>query len=391
MMKLFHYGIILCLKKSLDIFLDTLPIKNTTMDKLKDANMIQIWRVLMSVLVVSVFAGVAMQLSTILSFNPGASLIHPGSRIVNALSSILPHVNTNGIAGHRARVSGQDGKVRLDREVILYLKDQYGKALNNPKVQVQAIEEIQQLLETEYPRNYQEKMGEAIKLVFPDNTEQLMKMVSKVARYDLWLKGALATQLIKGAQEQETIIRSKRSEIFGPDAEKIWPDNQRAETISKVLKGLNKVRGASLKQKLDFLHDTIHQEYASDADAYIKAHQQELMEGFFRLESVQSDLKRMQPQERRQNLRAIRQAFGMDESALAHWDALEKARDARWETGLSYMKDRQEVMDSVPGELRETVLNELRRKYFGSEAATVAGEEKAGYFRFKVKRVYGLR
>ena len=47
-------------------------------------------------------------------------------------------------------------------------------------------------------------------------------------------------------------------------------------------------------------------------------------------------------------------------------------------------------MDSVPGELRVIVLNELRQKYFGNEAATVAGEEKAGYFRFKVKRLYGL-
>ena len=54
------------------------------------------------------------------------------------------------------------------------------------------------------------------------------------------------------------------------------------------------------------------------------------------------------------------------------------------------MKDRQQVMDSVPLELREIVLDELRQKYFGNEAATVAGEEKAGYFRFKVKRLYGM-
>ena len=128
----------------------------------------------------------------------------------------------------------------------------------------------------------------------------------------------------------------------------------------------------------------------SDADAYIREHQQDLLESFFKLESVQSDLKRMQPQERRQNLRAIRKAFGMEESTLAHWDTLEKVRDERWEKGKLYMRDRQQVMDSVPKELREIVLNELRQKYFGNEAATVAGEEKAGYFRFKVKRLYGL-
>ena len=367
-----------------------LPINNSDMDKVKTDGMIQLWSVLLTVLAVSVFTGVVMQLGTVFSFNSRASLIHPGSGIGNAVSPILPDAGTKGIAGHRARVSGHDGKVRLDKEVVSYLKDKYGKGLNSPKVQVQAIEEIQQLLESQYPQNYQEKMGEAIKLVFPDNTDQLMKMSSKVARYDMWLKGAWATLLTKGAQEREGIIRGKRSEIFGPEADKIRPDNLKAETTSQVLKGLNKVKGASLKQKLAFLHDTIQQEYASDADAYIKGHQQDLLESFFKLESVQSDLKRMQPQERRQNLQAIRQAFGMDESTLAHWDTLDKVRDERWEKGVLYMKERQQVMDSVPGGLREIVLNELRQKYFGNEAATVAGEEMAGYFRFKVKRLYGL-
>ena len=272
------------------------------MDNVKDPNMIQLWSVLLTVLVVSVFAGVAMQLSTIVSFNSRASLIHPGSSIGNAVSSILPYVGTKGIAGHRARVSGHDGKVRLDKEVVAYLKDQYGKDLNSPKVQVQAIEEIQQLLESQYPEYSQEKMGEAVKLVFPDNTGQLMKMSSKVARYDMWLKGTWATLLTKGAQEREGIIRGKRSEIFGPEADKIWPDNLKAETIRQVLNGLNKVKGASLKQRLAFLHDTIQQEYASDADAYIKDHQQYLLDGFFKLEGVQSDIKGMKPQERRQNL-----------------------------------------------------------------------------------------
>jgi hypothetical protein len=360
------------------------------MDKVKTDDMFQLWRVLMAILVVSVFAGVAMQLSTIVSSRSRASLIHPGSSLGNALSSILPGVGSKGIANHRARVSGHDGKVRLDKEVVSYLKDQYGKGLNIPKVQVQAIEEIQQLLKTQYPQNSQEKMGEAIRLVFPDNIEGLMKMSSKVARYDLWLKGTWATLLTKGKQEREGIIRGKRSEIFGPEADKIWPDKLKAETINQVLKGLNRVKGASLKQKLAFFHDTIQQEYASDSDAYIKEHQKDLLDSFFKLESVQSDLKRMQPQERRQNLMTIGQTFGMDGNTLAKWEALEKVRDQRWEKGALYMRDRQQVIDSVPQELREIILNELRQKYFGNEAATVAGEEKAGYFRFKVKRLYGF-
>jgi hypothetical protein len=360
------------------------------MDKVKTNDMIQLWRVLLAILVVSVFAGVAMQLSTIVSFNFMASLIHPGASIENTVKSLWSGTGTKGIAGHRARVSAYDGKVRLDKEVVSYLKNQYGKGLNSPKVQVQVIEEIQQLLETQYPQNSQEKMGDAFRLVFPDNTDQLMKMSSKVAQYDMWLKGIWATLITKGAQEREGIIRGKRSEIFGPEADKIWPDKLKAETINQVLKGLNRVKGASLKQKLAFFHDTIQQEYASDSDTYIKEHQKDLLDSFFKLESVQSDLKRMQPLERRQNLMTIGQTFGMDGNTLAKWEALEKIRDQRWEKGALYMRDRQQVIDSVPQELREIILNELRQKYFGKEAATVAGEEKAGYFRFKVKRLYGF-
>jgi hypothetical protein len=234
-------------------------------------------------------------------------------------------------------------------------------------------------------------MGEAVKLVFPANIDCLMKMSNKIALYDRWFKGATAMLYTKGAQEREGIIRGKRSEIFGPDAEKIWPDNVKVDTISRVMKALNRVKGASLQQKLAFLLDTIRQEYASNADAYIKDHRQDLLEGFLKLQSVQSDLKRMRIQERRQNLRTIRQSFGMDEGALSKWDSLEKAREKSWEKGVLYMNERQEVMDSVPAELREIVLHELRVKHFGNEAATVAAEEKAGYFRFKGKRLFGLR
>jgi hypothetical protein len=70
--------------------------------------------------------------------------------------------------------------------------------------------------------------------------------------------------------------------------------------------------------------------------------------------------------------------------------ALEKTRDERWSRGDSYMKERKQVIDKVPEALRELLLNELRQKYFDKEAARIASEEKSGYFRFKVKRVYGL-
>ena len=360
------------------------------MDKVKESDKFQLWRVLTAILVVSVFAGIAMQLAAIMSFNSESALFHPGSAIKNAVVSIFSGGGSKGVAGYRARVTEHDGKLELDRELISHLRSRYGKDLSSPKVQVQAIEEIQRILEPQYPENFHEKTAEAIALVFPDNTERLIKMSDNLERYETWLQGVWDPLFSKSKKEKESIVWSKRREIFGTDAEKVWADDQKTKIINQVLSGLNRVKNSSLKDKLAFFEDTIRQEYASDADPFIQNHQQELLNSFLTLESVQADLKKMQPQERRQSLKAVRRSLGMDESTIAQGDALEKVRDERWEKGLIYMKERQKIVDSVQGDDRDSSLDELRRKYFGNDAATVAGEEKAGYFRFKAKRVYGL-
>ena len=360
------------------------------MDKVKESDKIQLWRVLTAILVISVFAGIAMQLAAIMSFNSESALFHPGSAIKNAVVSIFSGGGSKGVAGYRARVTGHDGKLELNKELISHLRSRYGKDLSSPKVQVQAIEEIQRILEPQYPENFPEKTAEAIALVFPDNTERLIKMSDNLERYETWLQGVWDPLFSKSKKEKESIVWSKRREIFGTDAEKIWADDLRVITVNKVLSALNKVKGASLKDKLSFFEETIRQEFASDADVYIRNHQQDLLERFLKLDSVQADLMKMQPQERRQNLRAIRRTFGMDEATLAHWDALERARDERWEKGLMYMKQRQKILDAVQDVTRLFLLDALRNEYFGKDATIVAGEEKTGYFRFKAKRVYGL-
>ena len=88
-------------------------------------------------------------------------------------------------------------------------------------------------------------------------------------------------------------------------------------------------------------------------------------------------------------MKVIRQVMGMDRGSLKRLDDLDKTRDDRWDKGLNYMKERQRILDTRGGD-SERILDELRFRYFGNEASTVASEEKAGYYRFKVKRVYGL-
>jgi hypothetical protein len=360
------------------------------MDRMKANSMFHLWKVLMVVLVVSVIAGITMQFATIFSLDSSATKAHKNSSVWNTISSIFLDNSTRRVAGHRARGAAHVGALNLDKALVLRLRSQYGKDLGNSKVQVQVIEDIRRILEPLYPEDYQDKMNEAIVVVFPDNSVQLIKMSDNLVLYETWLQGVWDPLFAKSKKERESIVWAKRREIFGADAYKIWSDDLRVITINKVLSALNKVKGASLNDKLSFFEGTIRQEFSADADVYIRNHQQELLEKFLRLDSVQADLSKMQPQERRQSLRAVRRTFGMDETTLAHWDALEKARDERWEKGLMYMKQRQKIMDAVQDVTRLFLLDALRNEYFGKDATLVAGEEKAGYFRFKTKRIYGL-
>ena len=131
----------------------------------------------------------------------------------------------------------------------------------------------------------------------------------------------------------------------------------------------------------------LHQEHA---DTYLQNHRQEVMNRFLALESVQRELAALPPAERTKALREVRKGLGLDDAALGRWDALDQERDRRWDAGLKYMAERAALAKQYTGEALEARLVELRARYFGPEAATIADEEASGFFRFERPRVYGL-
>ncbi len=319
------------------------------------------WRVLLSVLVITVFAGIIMGYVSLFS--------SPSNRIT--------------------QVSKPASEPELSKDMISSFRTRYALTITDPKVQVQVIEEIENVLKAQSPGAWQEGMYGAFKSIFPENAEWLMDMFKKLIQYNTWLDSSWGKLLSMGRKERSDILLAKRHEIFGPGAEQIWTDREKTETIFNVIDALNSVKNASLDDKLTFFLGTVRQSYGQEADNFIKSHQQELLESFLMLRSVQDDLAGMQPEDRRQNLKVIRQVMGMDRGSLKRLDDLDKMRDDRWDKGLNYMKERQRILDTRRGD-SERILDELRLKYFGNEAYTVASEEKAGYYRFKVKRVYGL-
>ncbi|HPS94488.1 MAG TPA: hypothetical protein PK600_08495 [Deltaproteobacteria bacterium] len=346
--------------------------------------MFKMWKWLVGILVIAVLAGITLQFASL--FSPvGRSAGHSPSIFQRAAHLLFP--------GNRAvdgtKVSERDRKLEMSEETVSRLRAVYGGAMEDPGVQVRAIEEIRRILVAEFPKTWHARMNEVLYMVFPEKQGQLAKVSAKLDRYNAWLEQNWGGLLGLRSSERNAILWGKRREIFGQAAEAIWADERRMEKISQVLDGLNRVKGAPLSEKLAFFEATIRQEYALKADAFIRDHQSELLDRFLGMESVQADLKRMQPQDRRQALLAVRKALGMDEATLKRLDELEKIRDQRWEKGLAYLKERRRIVGTSQGEARERMLDELRARYFGPDAPVIAGEEASGFSRFAARRVYG--
>jgi hypothetical protein len=337
------------------------------------------WKWLMGILVIAVLAGMALQF---------VSFFTVDRTQVGVSSPLISHVFHNLlllVQGNRVF----QGDWKPNREMIVQVRFMYGEAIDDPKVQVQAIERIEKTIRSDLPETWREKMDDALKATFPGKVDALMAMFKRLDRYNSWLDVNWARLLGMSQMDRESLLRAKRQEIFGEAAGRIWSEDQRAVAVSRVIEGLSRVKGAPLAEKLSFFEGSIRQAYGQEADVFIQSRQQQLLDRFLGLESVQADLGAMQPQERRQSLMSIRKAMGMDEATRMRLDALEKSRDERWGKGLAYLKERQRIVSTVQGETRNRMLDELRVSSFGPEAAIIASEEGAGFFRFSSRRVYG--
>jgi hypothetical protein len=345
-------------------------------------------KVLTGFLVIAVFGGIAANFASVFP-PPDIRPADLSSLLKKGIFFIFPDSGFWHTRKQDEPVAERDRRLELNPEMISQLRRMYGGTINEPRVQAQVIEDLQHYLISYYPETWQERMGEALRKVFPDKAEQLVGMFSKLKDYNLWVDENWGRLLAMKRQERNAILWAKRDEIFGAESQDIWRGDLKVDAVYNVLEALNKVNRSPLEEKLEFLVATVQQTYGAEAEEFMRVHQRDILDGFLGLESVQADLKAMQPQEARQSLRNVRKAFGMSEAELARWEALDKLRDERWDKGLAYMKERQRVMNSAPGEDKALMLDELRKKYFGQEAVIIANEEAADFFRFGVKRIYG--
>ncbi|MEW6526284.1 MAG: hypothetical protein AB1444_06405 [Spirochaetota bacterium] len=275
------------------------------------------------------------------------------------------------------------------QDVVQYFRDKYGKTIHHKHTQVMLVEKLMGYLMKMYPDDWVVYMYAMLREIFPGMENEIFDIFEKLHKYNTWLEENEKDLAQLSSKDKRNALWEKRYEIFGKDADQVWESEKRIEPIYTALDTIQE-GNMPFHEKLSLYKQSIQEAYKSNTDTFVARKQQELMNSFLDVESVQKDLSNMTPQERKESLKEVRKAMGLDSAALQRWEELDTIRDQRWDAGMQYMQQCAELEKKYKGAELEKQLDSLRIKYFGDEAETIKNEEESGYYRFSQPRKYGL-
>ena len=98
----------------------------------------------------------------------------------------------------------------------------------------------------------------------------------------------------------------------------------------------------------------------------------------------------MNSEERQQEINDSRRKMGFDSHDIEQMAEIDALNEQRWNVGLEYMQERNDVVENFKGSEQKEKLKELREKYFQDEANTIEREEENdNFFRFERPHIYG--
>jgi hypothetical protein len=272
-----------------------------------------------------------------------------------------------------------------------YLRTRYGgEKLKNAYVQVKLIEDLMRFFQKNYPDRWEEALREFLRETYPERYEELAAKLRARLDYERWMKEHEADLQRLGDEERRKNVWEQREKLFGKEAaEQIWASELKNQAVQSSLSALDARTDVKVAQKVKLYRESLQEVYGEQTEAYLERHRQEAMNRFLDLSSVQKELSELKPEERSRGLREIRTGMGLDAEALQRWDSLDTERDARWDVGLKYMREREALATQYTGAALEERLRPLRERYFAAEAETIAQEEESGFLRFTRPRVWG--
>ncbi|HSP78529.1 MAG TPA: hypothetical protein VLQ93_08380 [Myxococcaceae bacterium] len=282
------------------------------------------------------------------------------------------------------------GPVRQEEDLVSYLRDKYGARIKIPYIQIQMLEDLMRHFQKLNPTGWEEDLLALLREAFPELYDELAARLRQRVEYGRWMEENEAALRAKTPQERRAAVWEERNRLFGEEAARdIWQAELRHQAEADTLATIDALPDATVKDRLARYKQGLEEIYGEKAEAYLQVRQQEVMNRFLELGSVQKELGGLAAEKRAEELRHIRQEMGLDEQALERWKTLDAQRDARWEAGSLYMSEREALAQQYSGAELEARLVELRTRYFGQEAEVIAQEEQSGFFRFTRPRVWG--
>ncbi len=313
--------------------------------------------------------------------------------------SLLPDrvepVNTAGQSGDRIEpsvaVTPQEALTAAAQEAAFIedLQLRFAPVIEVKHAQLRVIEQLIAYLKQRYPEDWQQRIAGFLRRLFPEHAEALLAKYFSLASYNDWLAMERQALQTMTAEERRSALWEQRYAAFGADAEEIWAAELRNQKISDTLAELGRQPELGAQASVEQFVGSLREQFGDHADALLAERRTELLNRVVELETVQSDLRQLPAERRRETLRELRQTMGMDEAALDRWQALDTRRDERWQQGEQYMQQRQAIAARYEGEVREAELAALREQLFGENADAIAREEQAGFFRYDRQRRIG--
>ncbi len=270
------------------------------------------------------------------------------------------------------------------------LRTRYGARLNDPHVQMRMLEQLMRHFQQRYPTGWEAPLLALVQQAFPELYEELALRLRQRVAYGQWMETHQQALRERPVAERRQAVWEQRHQLFGEEtARRIWAAELRNESVTNALSIIDALPQEGVPGRLERYKQSLAQTFGDEAPGYLQAHQQELMDRFLELGSVQRELGAMTPEQRAEHLRTVRQGMGLDEEALARWKELDTRRDARWALGEQYMAERAALSVQHTGADLEARLGELRARYFADEAQTLAEEEASGFYRFGEPRQWG--
>jgi len=284
-------------------------------------------------------------------------------------------------------------QLSIEDKLVNELKTFYGKTISEKSTQLILLK-VKKFLVRLYPKDGDVRFYNILKRAFPDLADEIRMTLEKMEQYHRWVDENTHLLSQMNEIERQGALWKKRGELFGDDAQDIWTDEileyeKRKQDIRETLSSLDESADKTIYEKLELYKRSLSKTYEDTPESYILQNKDMLAKVFFGIDSVQNELKRLDPEQRRWEINKIRSEMGFTQEQVEKMEKLDAYRERRWENGLAYMKERENVVQEFKGPELEKQLEELRGKYFKHESKTIALEEKDGFFRYNRPRVYG--